>query len=248
MNSQILHCAAAACLFLCCGSAFSGEAPKVVVVTGGHGYEEAPFKEMFDSLKGPEFTFVDLKDDSEIFEDISNWPYDAIVLYNMSQAISEKRRQNFITLLERGVGLVSLHHAIAAFSEWPEYRKIIGTKYWLEEKVEAGVTHPKSLWEEGVEMKLHVEDPVHPVTKGVADFVIHDETYKGYDLEAGNHLLLSCDAPGSQREVAWAREYRNAKVCFVQPGHGADAYANENFRRLLLQAIQWVGTRDSRVP
>jgi len=245
MNIQrtVLAGLAAACVFFGCGAAFCEEPLKVVVVTGGHGFEEKPFKEMFDSFAGLDCTFVALQDESELFEDTSNWPYQAIVLYNMSRAISEKRQQNFLALLDRGVGLVVLHHAIAAFADWREYRKIIGTKYWLEETEEDGITHPKSQWEEGVDMTLHVEDPAHPVTQGVQDFTIHDETYKGYDLEAGNHVLLTCDAPGSQREVAWARHYRNSNICFMQPGHGANAYASPDFRKVLLQAIRWTAAR-----
>ena len=105
----------------------------VLVVTGGHGYEQEPFEAMFNSFGGLNCTFVALQDHSEIFEDISDWQYDVLVLYNMSQKISEKRQQNFLKLLDDGVGLVVLHHAIAAFSDWREYRKIIGAKYWLED-------------------------------------------------------------------------------------------------------------------
>lgn len=225
------------------GIAFSEETLNIVVATGGHGFEEKPFYEMFDGFDDIKCTFVELKDESELFEDITNWPYQVIVLYNMSQKISEKRRDNFIALLEGGVGLVVLHHAIAAFSDWPEYRKIIGTKYWLETTEENGVKHEKSLWKEGVDMKLHVEDSAHPVMAGITDFVIHDETYKNYDLEPGNHVILSCDAPTSQKEVAWTRMYRNAKICFIQPGHGAFAYGDENYRRMLHQAITWVAAK-----
>lgn len=233
-----------AVLFVCGGgTAFPEEALRVAVVTGGHGFEEPPFREMFDSFSGLECAFVELKDESELFEDITNWSYQAVVLYNMTQKISQKRRDNMIALLEGGVGFVVLHHAIASFQDWPEYRKIIGAKYWLEKTEENGVTHEKSLWKEGVDMKLRVEDAAHPVMAGINDFIVHDETYKNYDLEPGNHLLLSCDAPTSQKEVAWARTYRNAKICLIQPGHGKDAYANENFRLLLRQAIHWVAMK-----
>ena len=82
---------------------------KVAVLTGGHDFERKPFFEMFDSFKDVKWTEVQLKDHSEIFEDISNWDYDVIVLYNMTQNISPKRQDNFARLMqERGVGLVGL--------------------------------------------------------------------------------------------------------------------------------------------
>jgi len=54
----------------------------VVVVTGGHGYEKQPFVRMFEEMEGLQCHQVELKDDSELFEDISNWNYDVIVFYN----------------------------------------------------------------------------------------------------------------------------------------------------------------------
>lgn len=215
----------------------------VLVVTGGHGYEQEPFEAMFNSFGGLNCTFVALQDHSEIFEDISDWQYDVLVLYNMSQKISEKRQQNFLKLLDDGVGLVVLHHAIAAFSDWREYRKIIGAKYWLEDTVEDGVEHKKCTWKEGVDMPLHVEDATHPIMAGIADFTIHDEVYKGYDLQPDNHLLLSCGLSNSQKEIAWTRTYGNAKVCLIQPGHGPEAHGDENYRRMVRQAIAWVATK-----
>ena len=181
-----------------------------------------------------------MQDHSEIFEDISDWQYDVLVLYNMSQKISEKRQQNFLKLLDDGVGLVVLHHAIAAFSDWREYRKIIGAKYWLEDTVEDGVEYKKCTWKEGVDMPLHVEDATHPIMAGITDFTIHDEVYKGYDLQPDNHLLLSCGLSNSQKEIAWTRAYGHAKVCLIQPGHGPEAHGDENYRRMVRQAIAWV--------
>jgi type 1 glutamine amidotransferase len=95
----------------------------VVVVTGGHGYEKQPFVQMFEEKEGLQCHQVELKDDSELFEDISNWNYDVIVFYNMTQTISPKRRENFLALLNRGVGVVALHHSLVSFRDWPNTRK-----------------------------------------------------------------------------------------------------------------------------
>jgi len=217
---------------------------RVVVVTGGHGYEKKAFEDIFIQNTDIACTFYKLQDDSELFEEISDWHYDVIVLYNMSRRISEKRQQNLLQLLDQGVGLVVLHHAIAAFSDWKEYRKIIGARYWLEDMEEDGIAHSASQWKEGVDMQFHVEDPGHPVTRGIEDFTLHDETYKGYDLEPDNHLLLSCSTEGSQQEVAWTRQYLNARICYIQSGHGAESYASPVYRKLVAQAIAWAGSRD----
>lgn len=211
----------------------------VVVVTGGHGYEKQPFVQIFEEMEGLQCHQVELKDDSELFEDISNWNYDVIVFYNMTQTISPKRRENFLALLNRGVGVVALHHSLVSFPDWPEYKKIIGAKYYEKEMLEDGIVHPASTYRHDVQMAVTIADKTHPVTAGVVNFTILDETYKGYSVESDNHILLTTDEPTSQREIAWVRQYRQARICGIQLGHGPDAYHHPAYRRLLYQAIQW---------
>jgi hypothetical protein len=216
---------------------------KALVVVGGHDFEEAPFKAMIDALPNAECTLVKLKDDSEIFEDISKWPYDVIVLYNLTQKISERRRANFLELLHRGVGLVALHHSVADYADWPEYAAIIGCQYFLEPRMVNGVEHPKSGYQHGSEMKLHVEDASHPVTQGVRDFTVHDETYNACIFDPKARVLLTSDHPKSDRIVGLAKTYGAAKVCYLQPGHGPDIYSDANYRKLVSQAIGWAARK-----
>jgi len=211
---------------------------KAIVVTGGHGFEAQPFFAMFDSFDDITYDHLALQDDSELFEDISNWDYDVIVLYNMTQNISPRRRENFVRLLRKGVGLVALHHCIAAYQNWPQYKKIIGAKYYLKEMTEAGVRHEASTYKEGLDLSMRVEKQ-HPVTKGLADFVIRDEAYKKCVFEPDNTILLSTTNEYSDGPIAWVRHYENARICYIQLGHGRSAYENPNYRRLVAQAIQW---------
>ncbi len=212
---------------------------KVAVVTGGHNFEQKPFLEMFNSFDGIRYVHVALKDDSEIFEDIDDWPYDVIVLYNMTQKISPKRRKNFVSLLDKGVGLVALHHSIAAFQEWPEYRKIIGARYFLSDVVENGITYKRCTYKHDVTFAVKVEDKNHPITRALDDFTINDETYKGYLVDRDNLLLLSTDEPSNNESICWTRKYGNSKVVYIQAGHGSKAYKNENYRTLVANAIKW---------
>jgi hypothetical protein len=245
MKRSVLTLLAASVLLVSAGAWAEGKI-KVAVVTGGHEFAEKPFLAMFEGNEGVECTHVVLKDDSELFEDISAWPYQAIVLYNMTQKISEKRQQNFVKLLDRGVGLVVLHHAIAAYSEWAEFRKIIGARYFLSDVTENGKTFPRSQYEHGVDFKIHAADTSHPITQGISDFTVNDETYKGYLLEPDNHVLLTTDHPKCQKEIGWTRTYGKARVCYLQMGHGDSIFSDPNYRRLVLQAIRWTGEgRDS---
>ncbi|NLH43276.1 MAG: DUF1080 domain-containing protein, partial [Planctomycetes bacterium] len=127
---------------------------KVVVVTGGHDFEHDPFLALFEGygdIRPVEFV---LKDHSELFEDISGWDYDVMVLYNMTQNISEKRKENFKTLLSKGIGLVALHHNEGAFNTWDDYRKIIGARYPLKPQDIDGVHFETGIYEHDVDMNI----------------------------------------------------------------------------------------------
>ncbi len=179
------------------------------------------------------------KDHSELFETIDDWQYDVIVLYNMTQNISPKRRKNFIKLLSRGVGVVALHHTMGAYQEWPQFRKIIGTKYYLKDTVEDGVAHVKGAYKHDVDFRVSVTNRNHPITKGMRDFTIHDETYKNCWFDEKNQVLLTTDEPTSDKTIGWVRRFRKAKVCTLQLGHDSKAYANSNYSQLVERAILW---------
>ena len=213
---------------------------KVVVVTGGHGFEHDPFFAAFDSLQDMTYVEAVQKDHSELFENIDDWPYDVIVLYNMTQNISPQRRENFKTLLNQGVGLLAMHHSLAAFQDWDEYKHIIGAKYYTKVTQEDGQTRQISKYKHDLDMTIYNEDPQHPITIGMSDFHIFDEAYGDYWFdEKENHLILGTDHPENDPTIGWVRKYGKARVCYLQLGHDAHAYRNGNFRWLVQQAIRW---------
>lgn len=212
---------------------------KVVVVTGGHGFEHDPFFEVFDGMETVNYVEAVQKDHSELFEDITDWDYDVVVFYNMTQNISPKRQRNFVKLLSQGIGVVALHHTMGAYQEWPEFKRIIGAKYYTKEAVEDGVTHGKASFKHDVDMKVHVTNKNHPITKGMRDFTIHDESYKNCWFDEENQVLLTTDHATSDITIGWVRTYRKAKVCTIELGHDSKAYANSNYAQLVERAILW---------
>jgi len=217
----------------------------VGVVTGGHGFEEKEFFAIFDSFENITYVESKQKEQTEIFEDISDWNYDVIVFYNMNRNITDTQRQNFLKLLEDGVGVVALHHCIAAFRDWPEYKKIIGGKYYLKdsterERTENGRVYPVSGYKFGIDTEIKIANKNHPVTKGLKDFTIKEETYKDCVYEDDNKILATNDHPAGDREIVWTRKYAGAKICYIRPGHDKNAYVHPAYRKLVSNAIKWV--------
>jgi len=229
-----------------CGLDGQAEKIKVVVITGGHPFSHRAFFAMFDAYDDIEYVEALQKNHSEIFEDITGWDYDVMVLYNMSRQISPKRQKNFIKLLKRGVGVVALHHSLASFQNWPEYEKIIGGKFHLQDAVKGGTTYKKSGYKLGVNFTISAEDKKHPITRALSDFAIYDETYKNCTFQPDNHVLLTTSEPSSDKPLCWVRSYENAKVCYIMSGHGPGIYADENYRRLVAQSIRWCAGKPAK--
>jgi hypothetical protein len=79
----------------------------------------------------------------------------------------------------------------------------------------------------------------HPVTKGVKDFEIFDETYKGYYVAKDVVPLLTTTEASSTPVIGWSHTYGKARVVTLQSGHATPTFQNENFRKLLKQSILW---------
>jgi uncharacterized protein len=239
----ILSAVASICLPALTLAADAGAKTRVLVVTGGHDYEREPFLKVFQDNPNIAFKAVEHPNAHALLRADAAKDWDVLLLYDMHQEISEEAKADFVSRLKEGKGLVVMHHAIANYQKWPEYAKIIGARYYLQKEVVNGVEKARSAYQHDVNFKLHVEDPAHPVTKGLQDFNIHDETYKLFDVYEDCHPLLSTDEPLSNKVVAWSKTYGQARVVYIQLGHDHFAYENPNLRQLLGQAIAWVANK-----
>jgi len=88
-------------------------------------------------------------------------------------------------------------------------------------------------------MKIHVADANHPITQGVMDFDINDETYEIYQIDPTAHVLLSTETPDNGKNLAWTHTYSNSPVCHIPLGHGPKAYGNASYITLVGNAIRW---------
>lgn len=239
---------ACACCLAPCQTALGSDAQapplRLLVVTGGHEFETNLFFKTFDGFHGLSYKAVSHPRAHEWFGRDRSRQYDVIVLYDMWQDISETARNNFVARLTEGKGLVILHHAIANYQKWPEYEQILGGRYYLEKTSVAGVEKPRSTWQHDVKFTVKVLDKNHPVTRAVSDFEIHDETYNLFDVAPDVTRLLGTDAPTSGPIVAWAKNYKAARVVYMQLGHDHFAWENPSYQRVLTQAIRWVARRE----
>lgn len=223
------------------GDAKTREKLDVVILVGGHAYDEQGFESLWNGLDGlawkiwPGAPYT-------IFDEISQFPYDVIVMYNLSSGMTDTQKKNFLTLLEQGVGLVVWHHALANCQDWPEFEKIAGGKFWLAAGERNGVQVPRSGTGFGI-VPMHIAAPQHPITKGMKDFAIEDEPYNTQTFCDDIQILVTGDHPRSDKPIAWVHRYGKARVFGYQSGHDAKAWKNPAFQQLLQRGIQWVAGR-----
>ena len=217
---------------------------RLLVVTGGHGFEKEPFFKLFQDNPDVTYQAVEHPKAYALLKAEAANQYDVIVTYDYGQKITEEAKADFIARLKEKKGLVVLHHAIAAYPAWPEYWNIIGAHYYLAATNLNGVPKPRSAWKEGMNFRLHIPNPRHAVTRGIADFDVHDETYKWFDVAKECQPLVTTDEPESNSVVAWAKTYKGARVVYIQSGHDHITYENPNYQQLLRQAIRWTARKN----
>lgn len=212
---------------------------RVLLTSGGHAFEVKPFYAMFDAMPDVQYTKAELPKDFDLLKPGLEKQYDVVVRYDMVGKVPAEQQQAFAELLKTGIGLVSLHHNVGAHRDWPEYTQIIGGQYVFKEAEFDGKKYGKSTYAHDQQMKITVVDKEHPITKGVGDFAIEDETYGGLYVSPRVHLLLKTDHPKNSPEIAWVTRYGKSPVAYLMLGHDGKAYVNPNYARLVNDAIRW---------
>jgi type 1 glutamine amidotransferase len=214
---------------------------RILVITGGHDYKVEQFNQMLSSL-GENITYqvAELPGAYDMFLPENRSKYDVLVFYHMWQKITAEQSSVLADCIRKGKPLVALHHSICAYDDWPEYFNIIGGKYFHKPTTVKGKEYAVCSYIHDVRFNVKIVDPENTVTKGIKDFEIFDETYKGYYVEDGVTPLLTTDEPSSKPVIGWTKNYGKARIVTLQCGHDAPTFENPNFRKLLKQSIEWV--------
>lgn len=232
-----------------CSPPKAGPPLRLLVVTGGHDYEPVEFFRAFDAMPNIHYQHVFTRGEAkpEAFPLGGLGQYDVVLFYDMEPgAITPEWRD----LLDRGRGVVFLHHALGSFPETTEFSSIAGGQANFAKDRPAGV--PQSTYRHNVLEHFTITDRTHPVTCGVGNFEMVDEGYDHVVVEPGAHVLMTSDFPTGNPPVAWTWDYRGRRVFLLQPGHGSlglpadhgpTAYQNPSFLRLLERAIFWAAGR-----
>jgi type 1 glutamine amidotransferase len=216
---------------------------RVLLVTGGHAFERAPFFQMFSNMTAVAFLAAEHdKSSASAWERDDLAAFQAVVLYDMPAALTEAQKAKFLSLFEQGTGLVVLHHALASFQAWPDYERIIGGRYPQPPKGQPAVSDRVG-YQHDVTLTVNVADNAHPITAGLAPFSIRDEIYWGFRTGLDVKPLLTTEHAQSGNPLMWTRKEGRSRVVYLQLGHDRHAYENPAFRTLVERSITWAARR-----
>jgi uncharacterized protein len=207
---------------------------KLAVVTGGHSYDVIAFEQVFRAMPSVDFYVQSLDDFTASAKNAAL--YDVVLFYTMhrfqpGQPLPWYQKNLFTTLETLGTtpqGIIVLHHALVAFTEWDFWSELVGISDRASD--------------------YHFTEPVttqivakHPITDGREAWTMADETYTMNEPrpEDGNTILLTTDHPQSMKSLGWTRTFRQSRVFCYQSGHDARAFENPHFRHIVERGVQW---------
>jgi type 1 glutamine amidotransferase len=139
--------------------------------------------------------------------------------------------------MESGRGVVGIRTASHAFQTWLAFdREVFGGDYH---------NHVKD--DKLARLSIPPGAKDHPVLAGVQPFVTMGKLYKNPQISLDDLVLLNARSEDDSEPVAWLRtrpEHRGQRVFYTSLGVPED-FQNENFRRLIANAILWTGRRQA---
>ncbi len=210
---------------------------RLAVIEGNHPYEVPPFHELFRSMKDMDAYVQSIDTWLQDWGGYLTW-YDAVLFYNMTMtlpAVPDGGKPPIETAIEKvaaaGKGLIVLHHAILAYPS---------SKAWSDM---TGIGDRRFQYYVDQDLSVRFSDGTHPITKGLASWDVHDETYAMADAGAGSTILMTTEHPKSMRTIAWTRSYGKSRVFCFQCGHDHRAWEHPSFREILHRGILWAANR-----
>ena len=212
---------------------------KIMLVTGGHSFDTVQFFQLFDQMDEVEYEHFAQPEANKAIADGRGEDFDVMVFYDMWDEISSDEKAAYLKLTKQGKPFLFLHHALVSYQQWPAFEDIIGGRY-----IEENKNIPEDEWSEyehDVWVYCSIENYT-PVTAGFRELRFFDEVYGNIRISDDVKPLLQTRHPKSAEYVAWENRYNASTIVYIQPGHDKRTYENEDYRKLLFQAIRYLNT------
>jgi uncharacterized protein len=208
--------------------------PKVAVIEGWHPFDVFGWHDLWRSQ-----TDLDC-----YIQTLDNWAcngpdyraaYDTALFYNMTMTPTKDFEAAVLDAMEwlgeTGQGIVILHHALLSLPENSTLNKLIG------------IDNRKFDYHLDQDLTVDVPNDAHPISKGIAPFKLHDETYTMDSAGEGSDILFTTSHSPSTTTLGWTRTHKQSRVFCFQPGHDRRVWDDPVFREILRRGILWAAKK-----
>jgi len=251
--------------------------PRVMVVGNGHAYDRSALMAMLESFEGMECFLVEHPIAEQLLNPQALAEVDALVIYDMPGGDpwsgpgyqvdpSPGLKTGFAALLRAGIPIVARHHAIAAWTTWPDCAEALGGALYHFPGTLRGQAVMDGGTRADLDMTITATDHAHPLFDGLPpSFTLRDDGYlmevfaDEVDVIATTDVELTCrnlysmalamtgerrsnrgwQRPDGNPAVAWTKRAGNSALAYIQPGHYGETFANPHYRRLVRNALTW---------
>ncbi len=161
--------------------------------------------------------------------------YDVVLFYGSGQNFSDPaQEQGLCDFVRAGGAFAGIHSATDSFKKSDAYWEMVGGRF-------AGHGHGT--------YTVYIHDKDHPITKGLKDFEITDETYSHHYHKNLRMRSLTCMNRGNERQsMGWVRDYGKGRMFYTANGHGREAWTNPHWQRLVVRGIYWAAGKEPKDP
>ena len=146
----------------------------------------------------------------------------------------KEQEKGLCDFVRNGGGWAGIHSASDSFHASDAYWELVGGTF---------VGHG------GGKFTAYVIDQDHPITKGLEDFEIQDETYAHkYHKNSVIRTLLRMDKGNERQAMGWVQLYGKGRVFYSGLGHGREAWTNPAWQRFFIRGCYWAVGRDPKDP
>ena len=259
MNRTLFVSLVVALLAFATSAARAADAPKVLIITGNHGYHDwkatTPFLKGLLTKAGLSVDVTETPASDLTAENLAK--YDALLLNYRDKPDgpentrwTDANKKAFTDAVNGGKGLVVYHFASSAFTQGDEWSK----EY---EKVTAGGWRKQGFHGKRHEYDVTVKESDHPIAKGLAGTYHHsnDELYQNSLVPEGATVLVTAWSEpskdpkntGKHEPMVWVTNYGKGRVVNNALGHDVPAMEQSPiFQALMVRCVEWAATGEAK--
>jgi len=229
-----------------CGTPFSAQAEKqapamkIHMISGSKQYESEKSLTAFKAYleehyrirctlslakdKGSEIPGIEALDDADI-----------LLVFCRRVTMPSEQLERIKVWCDAGKPVIGIRTASHAFQNWLEFDKVVlGGDY----KGHGG--------DEEVQVLIEEKAGSHPILAGLKAWTRMAKLYRNPNLAEDVTVLMTAISKKDRQPIAWCRVYnreKDGRSFYTSMGFPHD-FENENFNRMLINAISWVAKRE----